>query len=90
LACRADPIHRTCSIASNASPLEEVTPPPTLDVVFPEPATVKEAIAVQPALFASLDDDALLSIGVSADWLADVRAASEDGFFRADLPPAPP
>ena len=28
-----------------------------------------------------MDDDALLSIGVPADWLADVRAASEDGFF---------
>jgi hypothetical protein len=34
-----------------------------------------------PALFARLDDNALLSIGVPADWLADVRAATEDGFF---------
>jgi hypothetical protein len=34
-----------------------------------------------PALFAKLDDNALLSIGVPADWLADVRTASEDGFF---------
>ena len=34
-----------------------------------------------PALFARLDDNALLSIGVPADWLADVHAATEDGFF---------
>lgn len=33
------------------------------------------------ALFAKLDDNALLSIGVPADWLADVRIASEEGFF---------
>ncbi len=41
-----------------------------------------------PALFSSLDDDALLSIGVPPDWLADVRSASEDGFFTlaAHLP----
>ena len=39
-------------------------------------------------MFSSLDDDALLSIGVPADWLADVRAANEDGFFAlaAHLP----
>ena len=61
--------------------VEEVAPPATLDFVFPEFAKGEEAPAAQPALFASLDDDALLSIGVPADWLADVRAASEDGFF---------
>jgi len=61
--------------------VEEVAPPATFDLVFPQPAKSKEATAAQPALFASLDDDALLSIGVPADWLADVRVASEDGFF---------
>jgi hypothetical protein len=61
--------------------VEEVAPPPTLDFVFPEAANGKEMAAAPPALFASLDDDALLSIGVPTDWLADVRAASEDGFF---------
>jgi hypothetical protein len=61
--------------------VEEVAPPPTLDFVFPEAAKGKEMAAASPALFASLDDDALLSIGVPTDWLADVRAASEDGFF---------
>lgn len=68
--------------------VEEVAPPPTLDFVFPELAKGEEAAKAAPALFASLDDDALLSIGVPADWLADVRAASEDGFFAltAHLP----
>lgn len=61
--------------------VEEIAPPATFDFVFPEPATSKERAAAAPALFSSLDDDALLSIGVPADWLADVRAASEDGFF---------
>ncbi|MCF3948420.1 AAA family ATPase [Acidiphilium sp. AL] len=43
------------------------------------PARPKEKPA--PALFARLDDNALLSIGVPPDWLADVRIASEEGFF---------
>ena len=68
--------------------VEEVAPPATFDFVFPEPADGKEKAAAPPVLFSSLDDDALLSIGVPADWLADVRAASEDGFFAltAHLP----
>lgn len=68
--------------------VEEVAPPATFDFVFPEPATSKEKAAASPALFSSLDDEALLSIGVPADWLADVRAATEDGFFAltAHLP----
>jgi hypothetical protein len=61
--------------------VEDVAPPPTFDFVFPEPVKGTEPAAAAPALFAFLDDDALLSIGVPADWLADVRAASEDGFF---------
>ena len=61
--------------------VEEVAPPATFDFVFPEPAKGKEKETAPPALFSSLDDDALLSIGVPTDWLADVRAATEDGFF---------
>lgn len=57
--------------------VEEIAPPPTFDFIAPKTA----AAAPQPKLFASLDDDALLSIGVPADWLADVRAATEDRFF---------
>ena len=68
--------------------VEEVAPPATFDFVFPEPAKGKEKETAPPALFSSLDDDALLSIGVPTDWLADVRAATEDGYFAltAHLP----
>jgi hypothetical protein len=61
--------------------VEEVAPPAMLDLVAPEPAKGRETETVTAALFAALDDDALLSIGVPVDWLADVRAANEDGFF---------
>lgn len=60
--------------------VEDVAPPATFDFVFPITAK-PERKAAQPQLFATLNDDALLSIGVPADWLADVRAATEDGFF---------
>lgn len=59
--------------------VEEVAPPDTFDFVFPDDAAPVDEAA--PALFAPLDDDALLSVGVPADWLADVRAATEDRFF---------
>ncbi|MDE8345739.1 MAG: AAA family ATPase [Acidocella sp.] len=59
--------------------VEEVAPPARLDFVFSQPAEAKAKTA--QLLFSTLDDNALLSIGVPADWLADVRAASEDGFF---------
>ncbi len=58
--------------------VEEIAPPGTFDFVVPEAVARK---AAQPQLFAMLDDDALLSIGVPADWLADVRGATEDRFF---------
>lgn len=55
--------------------VEDVAAPTLFDFVAPETNTAGAL------LFAALSDDALLSIGVPADWLADVRAASEDGFF---------
>lgn len=58
--------------------VEEVAPPETFDFVAPVPEDSSAALA---PLFSSLDDEALLSIGVPTDWLADVRAATEDGFF---------
>lgn len=61
--------------------VEDAAPPATFDFVFPDPAKGKEAEAGAPSLFSSLDDDALLSVGVPPDWLADVHAANEDGFF---------
>jgi hypothetical protein len=60
--------------------VEELAPPATFDFVFPEPSSSTSAPA-EKALFASLDDVALLSIGVPVDWLADVRAATEERFF---------
>ncbi len=68
--------------------VEEVAPPATFDLVTPAPAPDKAVNATAHALFSALDDNALLAIGVPTDWLADVRAASEDGFFAltAHLP----
>lgn len=43
-----------------------------------EPAPVR---VVLPPLFAGCSDDELLSYGVPQDWLADVRAATEDTIF---------
>ena len=67
--------------------VEEVAPPAAFDFVFPEPPPSTTETSAAP-LFATLDDEALLSIGVPADWLGDVRAANEDGFFAlaAHLP----
>lgn len=61
--------------------VEDFAPPAAFDFVFPEPVKDRKAEAVAPGLFSSLNDNALLSIGVPADWLTDVRAANEDGFF---------
>ena len=58
--------------------VEDVAPPETFDFITPRPTLTA---AAQPQLFASLGDDALLSIGVPTDWIADVRGATEDGFF---------
>lgn len=61
--------------------VEDVVPPAMFDFAAPAPAVGQETKAASSALFASLDDDALLSVGVPSDWLADVRAANEDRFF---------
>ncbi len=42
----------------------------------------RPAFVPRPALFAHLSDDELLSYGVPADWLADVRAADEDSLLE--------
>ncbi len=68
--------------------VEDVAPPATFDFVFPEPAKRTKDGSPSHSLFASLDDEALLSAGVPVDWLADVLSANEDGFFAlaAHLP----
>lgn len=55
--------------------VEEVARPPSFEFDFPEPK------ADAPRLFAALEDEALLSVGVPVDWLADVRGANEEDFF---------
>lgn len=59
--------------------VEQIAPTDSFDFVYPAEAA-SEPVA-DPALFASLDDEALLSVGVPQDWLADVRSATEDHFF---------
>ena len=50
--------------------VQEIPVPVYVEVPTPRPA--------QPPLFAHLSDDELLSHGVPAEWLADVRGATED------------
>jgi hypothetical protein len=59
--------------------VEEIAP--SLPPAFPEPP-------VPNFIFKALSNDDLARIGVPADWVGDVRQASEDGFFEvaAHLP----
>ncbi len=59
--------------------VEEVARPESLDFILPVAPTT--AALPERRIFEALDDDALLSAGVPADWIADVRAATEEGFF---------
>lgn len=63
--------------------VEEVAPAPIIPLV-PAPRAKPRAAAQEPplSLFASLTDEDLLGVGVPADWLNDVRTASEDRFFE--------
>jgi mRNA-degrading endonuclease RelE of RelBE toxin-antitoxin system len=53
--------------------VEEITVPVYVEVARPKPP--------QPPLFAHLTDEALLGYGVPAEWLADVRQATEDSIL---------
>jgi hypothetical protein len=55
--------------------VEEVAPAPLAQIAAIAPSDVEQL------LFIKLDDAALLSVGVPADWLADVRAANDDRFL---------
>src|SRR5580700_7609880 len=55
--------------------VEEVT------TVVPSAPAGTAAGAEERLPFTGLDDASLLSVGVPADWLSDIRAASEDTFF---------
>ena len=53
------------------------------------PTYVEAPVAPRAPLFANLSDDTLLGYGVPTEWLADVRAATEDTVFAlADHLPA--
>lgn len=54
--------------------VQEILVPTYVEVATPAPA--------RPLLFAHLSDDELLSYGVPAEWLADVRLATEDTILR--------
>ncbi len=68
------------------------------EIAFPVYTTQEpqEAVAadvrqeqILPPLFVGLSEEDLLGVGVPQDWVADVRQASEDGFFEvADHIPA--
>ena len=62
--------------------VEEITVPilPVVAAGEPEVAPRPERPALLP-LFADLAEDDLLEVGVPEDWIADVRQATEDGFF---------
>jgi hypothetical protein len=63
--------------------VEERAPAPTFEIAQPE-----LPVPALP-LFAALDEESLLGVGVPQDWVRDVRAAGEDEFFRlADHLPA--
>lgn len=65
--------------------VEERAAAPSAEAVQPElPISVPP-----PPLFAALDEEALLRIGVPVDWIVDLRSAGEEEFFRmADHLPA--
>ena len=53
--------------------------------LFPQPVdapAVPPAATAGSALFAGLSEDALMNIGVPADWIADVRTWTEDRFYE--------
>ena len=83
----AHPRTGAIQIVQIRSRVETIAPPAPVAPVTP-PSKSEPQPPASPPLFAALNDDALLSIGVPADWLADVRAATEEGFFAlaAHLP----
>ncbi len=51
------------------------------EIVIPTYAKSAKAAPAKPALFAGRTDDELLSYGVPAEWVADVRLATEDSLL---------
>jgi hypothetical protein len=66
--------------------IEEVAPTPAVQSAFEFGVPVEVPITGAPQkaaapLFAQLDRDDLLSVGVPEDWIADVQVADDDGFL---------
>ncbi len=51
------------------------------EIVIHQPVEVMAPVPAKPLLFHGIGDEALLGYGVPAEWLADVRAATEDTLF---------
>jgi superfamily I DNA/RNA helicase/mRNA-degrading endonuclease RelE of RelBE toxin-antitoxin system len=51
------------------------------EIEIPKYVEAEQMPAPKPALFSSHDDDDLLSYGVPAEWLEDVKAANEDSLL---------
>lgn len=51
------------------------------EIVIHQPVEIAAQVAPKPLLFNGVADDELLRYGVPAEWLADVRAATEDRLF---------
>jgi mRNA-degrading endonuclease RelE of RelBE toxin-antitoxin system len=51
-------------------------------VAEPAATALATTVAPKPAMFAQRSDDELLGYGVPPDWLADVRAVTEDGLLE--------
>jgi hypothetical protein len=59
------------------------------EILMPKYVEAAAVAAAKPLLFADLSDEALLSYGVPAEWMKDVRAADEDTLLTiADHLPA--
>src|SRR5262249_35761792 len=61
--------------------VEEIAPPPTIGGPLVEPK-IDILSSAAPRLFDALTPNDLLTIGVPADWIEDVKQASEDRFFE--------
>ena len=59
------------------------------EIVTPKHVGAVEQVQRKPGLFSDISDDELLSYGVPAEWIGDVRVADEDALFQvADHLPA--
>jgi hypothetical protein len=59
--------------------IEEIGPLFSQSVDAP---AMQPAIVARPAIFATLSEDALMNVGVPADWIADVRTWTEERFYE--------